>query len=62
MAYIHRVIKVAKDYVGSVTFAVSDKGAFAQDLEQFGLDKSAEVVAGLFDSKGQKFSMTGAFR
>ena len=57
-----RVIKVAKDYVGSVVFAVSDKGAFVQDIEQLGLDKSAEVVAGLFDSKGQKFSMTGTFR
>ena len=57
-----RVIKVAKDHVGSVAFAVSDKEAFAQDLEQLGLDKSAEVVVGLFDSKGQKYPMTGTFR
>eukprot|EP00731_Ephydatia_muelleri_P016571 Em0009g995a len=57
----NRVIKVAKDHVGSVAFAVSDKEAFAQDLEQLGLDKSAEVVVGLFDSKGQKYPMTGTF-
>ena len=59
---VPRVIKVAKDYVGSVSFAVSDKAVFGQDLDQLGSDKAAEVVAGLFDAKGQKYSMTESFR
>lgn len=60
--HAHRVIKVAKDFVGEVSFAVSSKNDLRMELEQFGLDSEQEVSVGLFDSKGQKFSMQEKFR
>lgn len=56
----HRVIKVAKDFVGKVNFAVSDKSDYAGELQALGLDENADVVAGLYDDKG-KYAMTEKF-
>lgn len=56
----HRVIKVAKDFVGKVNFAVSDKSDYASELQALGLDENADVVAGLYDDKG-KYAMTEKF-
>lgn len=57
-----RVIKVARDFVGEVSFAVSSKNDLRMEMEQFGLDSEQEVAVGLFDSKGQKYSMQEKFR
>ena len=56
------MIKVAKDFVGEVGFAVSSKTAMNMELEQFGLDSAQDVSVGLFDSKGQKYTMQDKFR
>ncbi len=58
---LSRVIKVAKEFVGKINFAVSDKGAYSNELEALGLDSDADVVAGVYDSKG-KYAMTEKFR
>ena len=57
-----RVIKVAKDYVGEMSFAVSSRTEMAAELQQFGLDTGDDVIVGLFDKKGQKYAMTTPFR
>lgn len=57
-----RVIKVAKDYVGEVSFAVSSKTVLYGEMEEFGLDSEQEVSVGLFDSQGRKYAMTDKFR
>jgi hypothetical protein len=51
---------VAKDFVGSVNFAVSDKDDFTGELQALGLDNSADIVVGLYDSTG-KYAMTEKF-
>ncbi len=58
---LNRVIKVAKEFVGEVSFAVSNKDDYGSEIEALGLDASADVVAGLYDSKG-KYAMTEDFR
>ena len=60
--HLHRVIKVAKDFVDGVTFAVSSTEQYAHELEQLGLKSEEEVVAGLFDKQGRKYSMADKFR
>ena len=57
-----RVIKVANDFVGKVTFAVGNKKDFPHELDQLGLDMKEEVVVGLFDSSGKKYAMQEKFR
>lgn len=57
-----RVIKVAKDYVGQVSFSVSSKKLMGAELQQFGLETEQEVCVGLFDSQGRKYAMTETFR
>ena len=52
---------MAKDFVGKVNFAVSDKTEYASDLQALGLDSDADVVAGVYDDKG-KYAMTEKFR
>lgn len=52
---------MAKDFVGKVNFAVSDKSEYSSELEALGLDASADVVAGVYDAKG-KYAMTEKFR
>ena len=59
---LHRVIKVAKDFVEQVYFAVSSKTEMAGELQQFGIGPETEVGVGLFDSKGRKYAMTDKFR
>ena len=58
----HRVIKVAREFVDQVSFAVSDKSEFAHEKEQLGLSDVEEVVAGMYDSEGHKYAMTEKFR
>lgn len=55
-----RVIKAAKEFIGKVNFAVSDKDDYVGELQALGLDSGAEVVVGLYDSKG-KYAMTEKF-
>lgn len=57
---MHRVIKVAKDFVGKVNFAVSDKDDFTSELQALGLDSEADVVVGIYDADG-KYAMTEKF-
>lgn len=53
---------MAKEFTGRVTFAISDKGDYGNELQALGLDSSSEdVVVGLYDRKG-KYSMTETFR
>ena len=58
----HRVIKVAKDLVGEVYFAVSGKREMGAELQQFGVGPDQEVGVGLFDEKGRKYAMIEKFR
>lgn len=51
-----RVIKVAKEFQGSVNFAVSDGEDFFPELQAFGFDAKTQPIAGIFDSKG-KYAM-----
>lgn len=57
-----RVIKVAKDHVGEVSFAVSSKTEMSGEMQQFGLDSQQEVSVGIFDNKGHKYAMSEKFR
>ena len=59
---LHRVIKVAKDFVDGVTFSVSSKEEYAHELKELGMDGDQEVMAALFDKEGKKYSMTDKFR
>lgn len=56
------MIKVAKEFVGEVYFAVSSKAEMGAELQQFGIEPTAEIGVGLFDSKGFKYAMTEKFR
>ena len=55
------MIKVAKQFVGQVTFAVSDVATFNREVSDLGLDNGDDVVVGLYDSSG-KYAMTESFR
>jgi protein disulfide isomerase family A protein 3 len=57
----NRVIKVAKDFVGEVSFAVSSKAVMGGELQQFGIGPDQEVGVGVFDSQGRKYAMTEKF-
>ena len=56
-----RVIKVAKEFVGRVSFAVSSKSEMSRETDALGLDSDAQVTVGLYDSNG-KYAMTEDFR
>lgn len=56
----NRVIKVAKEFVGRVSFSVSSKSEMSRETEALGLDSSAQVTVGLYDSNG-KYAMTEDF-
>lgn len=51
----HRVIKVAKEFVGQLTFSVSNKGEFGHEIDEFGGTKE-DVFAGIFGADGKKYS------
>jgi len=55
MLMYYRVIKVAKEFVGKLTFAVSSKAEFSHEIDEFGGTKE-EVFAGIFDASGKKYS------
>lgn len=55
--YLYRVIKVAKEFQGSVNFAVSDGDDFFPELQAFGFDAATnQPIAGIYDAKG-KYAM-----
>ena len=60
--YTVRVIKVAKEFIGDVYFAISDKDEYISEMQALGLDAAADVVAGLYDTRGYKYAMTEKFR
>lgn len=50
--------KVAKDYRGRITFAVSNEEEFEEDLKQLNLDDSGEDVnVGYFESEKIRYRM-----
>ncbi|XP_055937281.1 protein disulfide-isomerase A4-like [Argiope bruennichi] len=52
------VAKVAKDYKGKVTFAVSNENEYEDELQTLNLDDSGEDVnVGFFDAKNVKYRM-----
>lgn len=52
------VAKVAKDYKGRITFAVSNEEEFEEDLKQLNLDDSGEDVnVGFFESESIRYRM-----
>ncbi|XP_035219913.1 protein disulfide-isomerase A4-like [Stegodyphus dumicola] len=52
------VTKVAKDYKGKITFAISDEEEFEDELIQLGLDDSGEDVnVGFFESRKVRYKM-----
>ncbi|KAG8181822.1 hypothetical protein JTE90_001476 [Oedothorax gibbosus] len=52
------VAKVAKDYRGKITFAVSNEEEFEEDLKQLNLDDSGEDVnVGFFESESIRYRM-----
>ena len=55
------MIKVAKEFVGRVSFAVSSKTEMSREMDALGLDSDADVQVGLYDSLG-KYAMTDDFR
>ena len=58
---LNRVIKVAKEFVGRVSFAVSSKTEMSREMDALGLDSDADVQVGIYDSLG-KYAMTDDFR
>ena len=56
-----RVIKVAKEFKGRVSFAISNKTQMSREMDALGLDSDADVQVGLYDSLG-KYAMTDDFR
>lgn len=59
----NRILKVAKDYLGEYTFAISNKDDFQQELNEFGFDFVGDDKprVALKDAKGTKFVMQEAF-
>ena len=56
-----RVLKVAKDFDGKVSFAVSDAQDFHQEVEALGLtDDGKTPSAGIYDRRG-KYAMEETF-
>ena len=49
------MIKVAKEFVGQLTFSVSNKGEFSHEIDEFGGTKE-DVFAGIFSADGKKYS------
>ncbi|XP_042352180.1 protein disulfide-isomerase A3 [Plectropomus leopardus] len=61
----NRVMKVAKSFLDQgkkLNFAVANKGAFRDDLSEFGLDEGSDVpLVAIRTSKGDKYVMTEEF-
>ncbi|XP_055529979.1 protein disulfide-isomerase A3-like [Wyeomyia smithii] len=58
----NRVLKVAKEFVGRVSFAVSAKDDFQHELNEYGYDYVGDQPLALArDAKNQKFIMKDAF-
>lgn len=58
----NRVLKVAKEFVGRVNFAVSAKDDFQHELNEYGLDYTPDKPLALArDAKNQKFVMNEEF-
>ena len=60
--YRNRVIKVAKEFVGQITFAISSWNEFGHEINEFGFEKGDNPVVGIRDSKGMKYKMTAEYR
>lgn len=56
-------MKVAQNYKGQVTFAVSNKDKFSAEVEDYGLSpKGDKPVVAAKNAAGQKFNMKEEFR
>lgn len=60
--YRNRVIKVAKEFVGQLTFAISSWNEFGHEINEFGFEKGDNPVVGIRDSKGMKYKMAAEYR
>jgi len=62
----NRVLKVAEQFKGKLTFAISNKESFSHELDEFGLggDKktSEKPIVAAFGVKGEKYPMSEEFR
>jgi protein disulfide isomerase family A protein 3 len=59
--YRNRVIKVAKDFVGTATFAISSWEEFGHEVNEYGLEKGDKPVVGARDAKSMKYVMTAEY-
>lgn len=60
----NRVLKVAQDYKGKLTFAVGNKNDFSHELDEHGLGEkkdSEKPVAAAMGKNGEKYPMTEEF-
>lgn len=59
----NRILKVAKEFADSFTFAISAKDDFQHELNEFGIDYVSSEKPLIFarNSKGQKFNMKDEF-
>ena len=47
---------MAKEFVGQLSFSISNKGEFSHEISEFGPGSDAEVFAGAFSTDGKKYS------
>lgn len=47
---------MAKEFVGQLSFSVSNKGEFSHEISEFGPGSDGEVFAGAFSADGKKYS------
>ena len=60
--YRNRVIKVAKEFVGKLSFAISSWEEFGHEVNEYGFEKGANPVVGIRDAKGMKYKMAAEYR
>ena len=60
--YRNRVIKVAKEFTGKLTFAIASWDVFGHEVNEFGFEKGSNPVVGVQDAKGMKYKMTADYR
>ena len=56
------MIKVAKEFVGKATFAISSWEEFGHEVNEYGLEKGDKPVVGARDAKNMKYVMTEEYR
>ena len=52
---------MAKDFVGTLTFAISSWDELGHEVTEYGFEKGENPVVGLRDDKGKKYKMTESY-